>query len=91
MLPHRVGVDLGAMAMKGYSAFPKAPALLETHHQFSVISGHSLGVGSYHSAEVQSVYFIVPANWAKIGCDKCSIVDTSVAISHLIKAVSIYT
>ena len=26
-------VDLGAMAMKGYSAFPKAPALLEPHHQ----------------------------------------------------------
>ena len=25
-------VDLGAMAMKGYSAFPKAPALLEPHH-----------------------------------------------------------
>ena len=23
----------GAMAMKGYSAFPKAPALLEPHHQ----------------------------------------------------------
>ena len=29
MLPHRARVDLGAMAMKGYSAFPKAPALLE--------------------------------------------------------------
>ena len=26
-------VDLGAMTMKRYSAFPKAPALLETHHQ----------------------------------------------------------
>ena len=26
-------VDLGAMAMKGYSTFPKAPALLEPHHQ----------------------------------------------------------
>ena len=25
-------VDLGAMAMKGYSAFPKAPALLELHY-----------------------------------------------------------
>ena len=30
----RARVDLGAMAMKGYSAFPKAlPALLEPHHQ----------------------------------------------------------
>ena len=26
-------VDLGAIAMKRYSAFPKAPALLESHHQ----------------------------------------------------------
>ena len=25
--------DLGAMAMKGYSAFPKAPALLEPYYQ----------------------------------------------------------
>ena len=32
VLPLRVRVDLGAMAMKGYSAFPKAPALLEPHH-----------------------------------------------------------
>ena len=29
MLPLQARVDLGAMAMKGYSAFPKAPALLE--------------------------------------------------------------
>ena len=33
MPPRRVRVDLGAMAMKGYSAFLKAPALLEPHHQ----------------------------------------------------------
>ena len=33
VLPLRAGVDLGAMAMKEYSAFPKAPALLEPHHQ----------------------------------------------------------
>ena len=26
-------LDLGAMAMKEYSAFLKAPALLELHHQ----------------------------------------------------------
>ena len=28
----RTKVDLGAMAMKGYSAFPKAAALLEPPH-----------------------------------------------------------
>ena len=46
MLPLRVRVDLGAMAMKGYSAFPKAPAPLEPH---------SLRGGSYPSAEVQCI------------------------------------
>ena len=33
VLPLRDRVDLGAIAMKGYSAFPKAPAFLEPHHQ----------------------------------------------------------
>ena len=56
MLPLQASVDLGAMAMKGYSAFPKAPALLEPHHQ--IVSCHiqdtRLG-GVYPSTEVQSV------------------------------------
>ena len=33
VLPLRARVDLEAMAMKGYSVFPKVPALLEPHHQ----------------------------------------------------------
>ena len=33
MLPFRVRKDLGAMAIEEYSAFPKDPALLESHHQ----------------------------------------------------------
>ena len=33
VLPLWARVDPEAMAMKGYSAFPKAPALLEPHHQ----------------------------------------------------------
>ena len=33
VLSRRARVDLGAMAMKGCSVFPKAPALLEPHHQ----------------------------------------------------------
>ena len=32
VLPFWARVGLGAMAMKGYSALPRAPALLETHH-----------------------------------------------------------
>ena len=33
VLPLRARVDLEVMAMKGYSAFPKAPALLDLHYQ----------------------------------------------------------
>ena len=33
VLPLWARVDLGAMAIKGYSAFPKAPTLLEPHPQ----------------------------------------------------------
>ena len=51
MLPFWVRVELGAMAMNGCSAFPKAPTSLEpTIRSFSVtsktlIGGRSLGVG----------------------------------------------
>ena len=33
MLPLRARVDDGAVAIKWYSAFPKAPALLEPQHK----------------------------------------------------------
>ena len=33
VLPLQARVDLGVIAMKEYSAFPKAPALLEPRHQ----------------------------------------------------------
>ena len=33
VLPLWARVDLGVMAMKGYPVSPKAPALLEPHHQ----------------------------------------------------------
>ena len=47
MLPLWDRVDVGAMAMKGYSTFPKAPTLLESHHQICFVSypGRSSGVG----------------------------------------------
>ena len=55
------------MAMKGYSAFPKAPALLEPHHQivYCHIQDTRRG-GSYPSAEEESVYSTAPADWAII-------------------------
>ena len=50
-------LSLGAMAMKEYYAFPKAPVLLESHHNsFSAIFKDSLWWGSYPSADKQSVY-----------------------------------
>ena len=36
MLPLQAKEDLGAMAMKGYTAFPKASALLEPHHKIAL-------------------------------------------------------
>ena len=58
VLPRRARVDLGAMTIKGCSAFIKAPALLEPQHQ--IVYGHIEDThwrGSYPSAEVQSVYY----------------------------------
>ena len=53
------------MAMKGCSTFSNAPALLEPHHQITIVSyqGHLLWMRSYPSAEVQSVYSTAPADW----------------------------
>ncbi len=69
MLPLRARVDLGAMAMKGYSTFPK---------------GHSFGGGSYPTAEVQSVYPTAPADWAiyRVKCQTvlCQIIQFSISM-----------
>ena len=43
MLPLRLKVDPGKMAMKEYSAFPKVPALPEPHHQ--IVSCHFKDTG----------------------------------------------
>ena len=50
--------------MKGYFAFPKAPALLEPHHQivYCHIQDTRWG-GSYPSVEKQPVYSTAPADW----------------------------
>ena len=62
MLPHKTRVDLGPMAMKGYSAFPNAPA------PDSLVSyiGYS-SEESYPSAMIQLVYSAAPANWTLVG------------------------
>ena len=68
MLPLRARVDLRAMAMKEYSAFPKAPASLEPHHQIRVISRSLVGEGFYPSTKKQSVYSTARANRAIFPC-----------------------
>ena len=58
------------MAMNAYSAFPKALALLEPHHQ--IIYCHYLDThweGIYPSAEMQSVYSAATADQANISKD----------------------
>ena len=51
VLLFRSRVELGAMAMKGYSAFPNAPALLEPHHQIVLCHIQDTRWGSYPSVE----------------------------------------
>ena len=54
------------MATKECSTFPKAPAITGTSPSDCLISysSNSFGRGSYPSAEMQSVYFTSPADWA---------------------------
>ena len=63
VLPFQERMGLGVMAMKGCSAFPKAPTS-GTSLSDCLVSypGHSLR-RSYPSAEVQSVYSTAPADW----------------------------
>ena len=68
MLPLQARVDLGAMAIKGYSAFPQNFSIAGTSPSDCLVSypEHSLGVGSYPSAEKQLVYSTAPADWAML-------------------------
>ena len=56
--------NLQVVAMKGYSIFPKDRSLMI--RWFSVISGTLVGEGFYLFAEMQSVYSVLPADWAEI-------------------------
>ena len=57
-------VDLGAMALKGYSAIPKTPALLKPHFQFfSIISRTLVGGVLTLSRDTVGVFY----NHRKLG------------------------
>ena len=61
MLQLRARVNQGAMAMKRYSTFPKAPALLEPHHQ---IVWHHIQDSYWGNLNpLQSVYSTAPTTW----------------------------
>ena len=63
VLPLQANVDLGTMAMKGYSHPPKLQHFWNlTIRLLSVKSGTLVGGRSYPSAEVQSVYSTFPAD-----------------------------
>ena len=63
MLALLVELNLGVVAMKEYSTFPKVPGL-EPHHQIVLCHNQNTGVeGSYLSAEMQSVYSTTSADW----------------------------
>ena len=66
-------MDLGVIATKEYSTFPKAPALLAPHHGFMPYPGHLLG-GGYLSAEMQSVYSTASADRAAVYVEEYIIV-----------------
>ena len=59
MLPLRARLDLGMIAMKGYSAFPKALELLEP--QIFLVISRTLVGGIL--PEVKSVYSTAPQDW----------------------------
>ena len=61
MLPLRTRVDLGAMAVKEQSIFPK-PAASPSDGLVSYVR-HLFGVGSYPSAKMQSMYSPASAVW----------------------------
>ena len=68
MLPLRPKMDLGTKAIKRYSAFPKAPALLEPHHQ--IVLCHIVGWGVLPICREESVYSTATADWANRPSDQ---------------------
>ena len=56
-------VNLGAMALKEYSAFSKAPALLESHYH--IVLGHIRTLAGEVLPHCRdAVYSTAPADWA---------------------------
>ena len=69
MLPGQSG--LGSNGNEGVLCIPQGPSITGTSPSDCFVSypGHSLGGGSYPSAEMQSVYSTAPADWARFHQD----------------------
>ena len=82
MLPLQARVDLALMAMKGYPAFPKAPTLLEPHHQILSVISRTLVGGILLLSRKAVVVFYSPS-WLS----KCILmllsVDKSLLLNHM--------
>ena len=78
MLP----IKARGMVIKGYSAFPETPTLLEPHHQIVFCHIRTLVGGVFHPfAEMQSMYSTAPSEWAET-------FDLSYVKLHLYKQLS---
>ena len=62
-LSHRFRVELGVMAVKEYSAFPKAPGQ-KPHHQMVQCHNHDIRCGVVLSLGKEAVYCTAPTNWS---------------------------
>ena len=68
MLLNRPTVDQGAMVMKGFSAFPKAPALLEPYHQTVLVlyPEHPLEGTGLHPQQRSSRVFVAASHQTRL-------------------------
>ena len=66
-------VDMGAMAIEGYSTFHNAPALLEPHHQFSDITRSLVTWG--HTPLQSCNQFILQPQLTGLMNTKCNLED----------------
>ena len=74
--------------MKGYSAFPNAPAFLETYHQLVLYYYQDTCLGE--SSEMQSVYSAAPADWASYFCKHISALEkTKLLLLMILRSVII--
>ena len=64
MLPLWARVDLGAMAINRYSAFPKALVSLEDHHPIVSVISRTLVGGVLPPCRDESVYSVNSADWS---------------------------